>query len=184
MEQKQVEKLRRELRRKSLDQLIVYNPLKESFQTIYDGFTYVAPPQKESTFLRYIAIKWMREYIDYMINTEEQTAYDKENSKRRSKGWEPMNPQERDQFDIRNKYMTSDPEKRLGYMKVIFKGISQEHGLDLPEPTVVKRDRRPADEKMLEQLEKEMGMRDILPEDNFDIEDRKEELLKGVSNEN
>ena len=179
----QVEKLNRELRRKSLDQLKIYNPLDTAFQTVWEGFTYVANPKQETLMLRYIAEKWMREFTDYMINKEEQDAVDIENDKRRKKGWEPMNPQERDQFDLRNKFMTNDPEKRLQYMKLAYRGISQEHGLDLPEPVAVKRDVRPQDEKILEMLDKEMGVREILPEDNFDIEDKKSELLKGLADE-
>jgi hypothetical protein len=178
-----VEKIRRELRRKSLDQLKIYNPLDTAFQTVWEGFTYVANPKQETVMLRYIAEKWMREFVDYMINKEEQDAVDAENDKRRKKGWEPMNPQERDQFDLRNKYMTNDPDKRLQFMKMVYRGLSQEHGLDLPEPTAVKRDIRPQDEKILEMLDKEMGVRNVLPEDNFDIEDAKDELLKEVSDE-
>lgn len=182
-----IEKIRRELRRKSLDQLKVYNPLEESFSTVWEGFTYVIPSKQETNMLRYIAEKWMREFIDYMINEEEQKAADIENDKRKKKGWEPMNPQERDQFDIRNKYMTNDPDKRLQYMTMVYKGVSQEHGLDLPEAPVVKRDRRPQDEQILEELDKQMGIRNVIRDEvdagDFDLEDKKEDLLKEVGNE-
>lgn len=184
--QTEIEKIRRELRRKSLDQIKVFNPLDRPFQTIYDGFTYVAQPKSEAIFLRYIAEKWMKEFIDAWITLEEQTAVDNENYKRRKKGWEPMNPQERDQFDLRNKLLTNDPDKRVVIMKMIYKGITQEHGLDLPEAVPVKRDTRTQDEKILEQLDKEMGIRNVIREENtddFDIEDKKDELLKEVSNE-
>lgn len=182
--QTEIEKIKRELRRKSLDQIKVLNPLDRAFQTIYDGFTYVAQPKSESIFLRYIAEKWMKEFIDAWITLEEQTAVDNENDKRRKKGWEPMTPQERDQFDLRNKLVTNDPDKRITIMKMIYKGVTQEHGLDLPEAVPTKRDNRTQDEKLLEQLDKEMGIRNIIPEDDFDIEDKKDELLKEVSDEN
>lgn len=179
-EAKNLEKVRRELKRKSLDQLKVYNPLSIVFATIYDGYTYVAPPQKESTFLRYIAEKWMREFVDMMINKEEQEAVDIENDKRRKKGWEVMSPQERDQFDIRGKHLTDNTEKRLQHMKTIYRGVSQEHGLDIPEPEPVKRDRRPQDEKLLEQLDKEMGFANMIPAVEDEVEDKKEELLEAI----
>ncbi len=180
---KELEKVRRELRRKSLDQLLIFNPLDKPFQTIYDGFNYVIQPKKEATLLRYIAVKWMKEFVDYMINQEEIDQVETENDKRRKKGWQVMTPQERDEFDIRNKLTTDNQEKRTMYMKMIYKGVSQEHGLDLPEQTAVKRDRRPQDEQLLEQLDKEMGIRETLPEDNFDLEDKKDDLLKGISDE-
>lgn len=183
-EKPELEKVRRELKRRSLDQLKVYNPLTTPFQTIYDGFTYVCNPQKEATFLRYIAEKWMKEFVDYMINTEEQEAVDLENDKRKKKGWEVMSPQERDQFAIRGHYLTNDPNKRLQYMKMVYKGVSQEHGLDIPEPVAVKRDRRPQDEKLLEQLDREMGLLSMIPDvaadDIEDVEDKKEELLEAI----
>ena len=181
--QQEIEKLRRDLRRRSLDQIRVYNPLEIPFTTIYDGFTYVVRQASEGIFLRYIAEKWMREFCDYMINAEEKEQVDAENDKRKKKGWQIMTPQERDEFDVRNKLLTSDNEKRIRYMKMIYKGVSQEHGLDIPEGVPVKTDRRPQDEKILDQLDKEMGIRDMLPEDNFDVEDKKEELLKEVGDE-
>jgi hypothetical protein len=181
MAQTDVEKVRRELRRKSLDQIKVFNPLDRPFQTIYDGFTYVASPKSEAVFLRYIAEKWMREFIDAQITAEEAEAVEKENDKRRKKGWEIMNPQERDQFDLRNKLVTNDPERRLEIMKQIYRGITQEHGLDLPEAQPVKRDTRTQDEKLLEQLDKEMGLREVIRED--EVEDLKDNLLKEISDE-
>ena len=181
MDQTELEKKRRELKRRSLDNLKVFNPLTVPFKTIYDGYTYVVHPQTESVLLRYIAEKWMREFVDHMINNEEQEMVDKENDKRQKKGWEPMNPQDRDQFAIRNKLLLNDKDKRISYMKMVYKGVTQEHGVDIPEPEPVKRDRRPQDEKLLEQLDKEMGFREILPDD--DIEDKKTNLLKEISDE-
>lgn len=177
----EIEKVRRELKRKSLDQLKVYNPLEIPFKTIYDGYTYVVQPRKEASLLRYIAEKWMREFTDYMINTQEQEAVDKENARRLSKGFTAMNPQEKDEFDMRGQYMTNNPTKRLEFMKMVYKGISQEHGLDVPEATVTKKDRRPQDEQILAQLDKEMGLEYTQPTGDDFVEDKKEELLKDIS---
>ena len=179
----EIEKVKRELKRKSLDQLKIYNPLETPFFTIYDGYTYSVAPRKEGTFLRYIAEKWMREFIDFMINNEEQDSVEKENDKRRKKGWEVMTPQERDQHAIRNKLVTSDPEKRMYYMKLIYKGISEEHGLEVPQPEPYKKDRRPQDEQLLAQLDAEMGIRDVIPDENpvDEVDDAKDELLEKIS---
>ena len=180
--QEALEKVRRELRRKSLDQLKLYNPLDIPFQTIYEGYTYVVKPKTENVFLRYIAMKWIREFIDFMINEEERREVDKENDKRKKKGWEVMGPQDRDQFDIRAKLITNDPEKRALYMKMVYRGVSQEHGLDIPEAVPVKRDVRPQDEKLLEELDKVMRVVSTLPDVESDfIEDKKEDLLKEIS---
>jgi len=176
-----LEKVRRELRRKSLDQLKIYNPLDTPFTTVYEGFTYVVKPKQESIFLRYIAMKWIREFVDYMINEEEKREVEKENAGRKKKGWQVMSPDERDQFAIRNKLVTNDPEKRSLYLKMVYKGVSQEHGLDLPEPTPVKRDTRPQDEKLLDELDKVMGISSTLPDVESDFDDRKDDLIKEIS---
>jgi hypothetical protein len=176
----EIEKVKRELRRRSLDQIKLYNPLDIPFQTIYEGFTYVVKPKQEGIFLRYIAMKWIKEFCDYMINEEERKAVEDENDKRKKKGWQVMSPDERDQFVIRNKLVTNDPDKRSLYMKMVYKGISQEHGLDVPETTPVKRDVRPQDEKLLEELDKVMGVVETLPDVGYP-EDKKEDLLKEIS---
>ena len=177
-EKPEIEQLRRELKRKSLDTLIIYNPLDEPITTIYEGYRHVAPPKEESTFPRYIAEKLMREYIDRMINEEEQTAVNAENEKRRKRGVEIMNPEERWTFATR-KLLTDNQEKRMNYMKTIYRGISKEHGLDIQEPEAVKRDSRTTDEKLLAQLDAEMGIVPPLPEID-EVEDKKEELLEKI----
>ena len=169
------------MRRRSLDQIKLYNPLDIPFQTIYEGFTYVVKPKQDGTFLRYIAMKWIKEFIDHMINEEEKREIDKENSNRKKKGWQTMNPQEREAFDTQNKLRTDDPVKRSLYMKMVYKGVSQEHGLDLPETTPLKRDTRPQDEKLLDELDKVMGIVNTLPDVESDFEDKKDELFEKIS---
>jgi len=179
--QESIEKVKRELRRRSLDQIKLYNPLDIPFQTIYEGFTYVIKPKQEGVFLRYIAMKWLKEFVDYMINEEEAREVEKENAGRKKKGWQIMSPDERDQFVVRNKLVTNDPDKRSLYMKMVYRGISQEHGLDIPEPTPIKRDTRPQDEKLLEDLERTMNLASTLPDVESDFEDKKESLLEKIS---
>lgn len=178
-EKTQVEQARRELKRKSLDQLKIYNPLNEPITTIYDGYTYSAPPKEESRHLRYIAKKMIKEFCDDMINKEEQARIDVENDKRTGKGFQTMNPQERDTFDIQNKLTTDNEEKIMQYTEMIYRGISQEHGLDIPEPEPVKKDRSPRHEKILAQLDAKMGIVNMIP-DEEDPEDLKDELLEKI----
>jgi len=183
--QENLNKLRRELQRRSLDQLKLFNPLKEEFNTTFDGFVHVVPPQKEAIFPRYVAEKWMKEFIDYMINEEERVAVETENSKRRGKGWEPLNPQERDQLALRQKLITSNVEKRTKYMKKIYRGISKEYGLDLPVIEPKKISRMPVDEEILKSLDEEMG---IIADETESVEEttstKKENLIKDISDGN
>lgn len=180
LNKEKIAETKRELQRRSLDQIAVYNPLDTDFQTIYDGFTHVAPAKAESVFPRYIAEKMMREYTDYMINNEEQLAVEKENKKRAAKGWKPLNPEEKNDFVSAHSLLTSDEDKRYKYTKEMYRGISKEHGLDMVSVSpATKLDKRPTDVKTLERLDREMGT--VLPEydlEEVEVEEKKEELLR------
>ena len=175
-----IEQKKRELRRRSLDQLKVYNPLHADFKTIYEGYAHIVKGKSEKTLVRYVAEKWMRELVDFRINTDEQAAVDKENANRAGKGWEPMTPQERDQFALRNHLLTNDLDTRKKYMREIYRGVSDEYGLDVPDMPVKKIDRRPVDEKLLEELDAELGI-ELPIEDDFEVEDKKEKLVEELS---
>jgi len=114
-----------------------------------------------------------------MINTDEQTAVDKENAKRKSKGWQPLNPEEKNDFVSGNSLMTSNKDLREQYMGMIYKGVSKEYGLDIPQILPKKKDVRPEDDRILERLDKKLGT--VLPEydmEKVEVEEKKEELLK------
>jgi len=170
---------KRELQRRASDLLAIYNPLKEDLICVYDGYSHVAPAGQESTHPRYVAKKMMKEFADMMINTDEQTAVDKENAKRKSKGWQPLNPEEKNDFVSGNSLMTSNKDLREQYMGMIYKGVSKEYGLDIPQILPKKKDVRPEDDRILERLDKKLGT--VLPEydmEKVEVEEKKEELLK------
>ena len=175
---------KRELQRRSLDQIAIFNPLDIEFQTIYDGFTHIAPAKKESTFPRYIAEKWLKEFADYMINRDEDTEVRKENEKRKAVGHQPLSPEEKNDFVSANGLLTSNDDLRLKYIKIAYKGISREHGLDMPAgQTPQKLDKRPADVKILEALDKEMGTEfPDIPEEQ-EIEELKDEIFEEEGDE-
>ena len=199
-----VETVKRELQRRSLDQIRVYNPLSEPFQTNYDGLVHVVPAKSEYVTYRYIAEKWMRELVTHMINTDIQATVDKENINRLKRGWKVMDTEERIKFDSINNLYTSDPEIRMKNMLIIYKGIDREYGLDMPDKVAVKkRDRRPLDRQLLDKLDSERGLSNAMStpdgrkqstsrsEDEIDslaisedsLESTKDAFLKGISDE-
>jgi len=188
-EKTNIEQMRRELKRRSMDIIKLYNPLNEPFETIYDSFRHVIPAKSEDSFPRYIAQKWIKEFIDDQINKEEQKRIDKENESRKSKGWDPISPQEREQFDIRYKLTTDNEELRKQWLKIIYKGVTKEYGATTPERIEKdKKDKRPQDVVLMEQLDTEMGFADMMPETEQDydipeIESKKDSLAKEIEDE-
>lgn len=179
LQKEKIAETKRELQRRSLDQIAVFNPLEQPFQTVYDGYAHVAQPKSEAVFPRYVAVKWMREYVDHMINEDEKNFVDKENEKRASQGHQPLTAEERNDLVSAHGLLTSNEELRMKYMKQVYKGISKEHGLDVPVAPEKKSDRRPMDEKLLTQLDKEMGTEFPEPDmEAVEVEEKKEELLK------
>lgn len=178
-----INQIKRELQRRSLDQLIVYNPLTTPLTTVFDGFTHTISPRGEASFPRYIAEKMMREFVDYMINLDESTAVAKANKKRVDRGNQVMDPEERNTFVLTAGLLTNNEELRLKYMRMCYRGLGKEYGMDTPEiPVGVKKDRRPTDIRLLAQLDDEMGVEyPTQEEDNIDI--KKEELLKEAGDE-
>lgn len=185
-EQKQkarnIENLQRELRRRSLDVLAIFNPLTTPFQTIWEGFIHSVSPQTESLFPRYIAEKWMREFSIYMINEDERIAVAKENEIRKKKGFAALNDgngtEERSDF-ARGLGLTTDNEELvMKYYKMVYRGVSKEHGLDMPDPQAPKKaDKSPLHEKLLKQLDTEMGIGETPVADDLD---EKEDIIKGL----
>ena len=182
---KEMANVKREAARGSLDQLRVFNPLKTPFTTLFDGFTHVAPPGVESTFPRYIAEKMMDGFSTYMINKDADDAIASENKKRMSKGWKEMNVYEETLDFISSKnLLTNNRELIKKYTKMMYRGVSQEYGLDVPEAIDEPRDRRPQFLQVLEELDTELGTKFPEPTEeevtSEEIKVKKEDLLEEI----
>ncbi len=181
---KELDKVRRELQRKSLDQLRVYNPTEEDYAVIWDGFNHIVPSKSERTLPRYIATKYFKEMINKLIYAEEEEAVSKANSKRNERGNPPLTAQERETYALQYGLHAANEDKRRELMKVLYKGVAEEYGVDMPlEGKPVKKDERSTDEKLLAELEKDLPEPEER-EEHEDIEAKKIELLeKTKSNE-
>lgn len=182
-EKPQITQLRRELQRRSLDQIKVYNPLQTPFFTIFDGFTHVCPARGEAVFPRYVAEKWMKEFADYMITKDEEEYVRLENEKRVKRGQPIMDPQDRETVDYREKLLTNDEKRRFSYIKMVHRGVTKEYGMDIPDNTVQKLDKRPLDDKLFERIENELGIPEEIVDSPNEIESLKEKMIKETSDE-
>lgn len=175
---KELDKVRRELQRKSLDQLRVYNPTDKDYAVIWDGFNHIVPSKQERTLPRYIATKYFKEMINQIIYDEEEKAIAEANSKRLERGNPPLTAQERETYALQYGLHTANEDKRREIMKVLYKGVAEEYGVDMPlEGKPVKKDERTTDEKLLAELEKDLPEPEE-KEEHEDIEAKKVELLK------
>ena len=181
----QTEKIRRELHRKSLDSIVVYNPLEEDYTVIWDKFRHIVPAKSERSFPRYIAMKYIREITDKLIYNEEAVKTKEANDKRLERGMPPLTPQERDQFALQYGLTTANEEKRKEIFKTIYIGVGEEYGVDIPADEVkpVRKDSRTFEEKMLDEMEQDAPPRPerpIITEQDTKV--KKEQLIKEVSN--
>jgi hypothetical protein len=175
--------LKRELYRRSNDQLRVHNPLDVPFQVTYDGFVHVIPAKSDHILPRYIATVYFSRILDHLINSEEQHAVEVENQKRLKKGLKLMDPQEREAFDVSNKLTTNNPDKRRSYMAQVYKGIEQEFGLDqVPSEADGKpaASKKPLDEELLEEMESKFSSQPPIQIDTEDYDDG-EFSLEGIA---
>ena len=181
-QQKRIAKMNRELERRSRDQLIVKNPTKEVRFVIWDGYQHSVPTAGQSVFPRYIAQKYIRETIDFLINEDEKYAVEKEAGKRAKRGHPVMTAQEKDQFVIGNGLRTDNPVRRKKYMAEVYGGVSTEYGKDMPEmaakaPT---RERLPMDVELMAEIDGGLPKIEI-KEDLEDTTDKKKALEKEIA---
>lgn len=175
-ENPQIEKIRRELQRKSLDQIKCLNPFDVDREVIWDGFRHVVPANGERVLYRYLAVKYFRETTDWAIYEEEKEAFERQNKKRMDKGQPPMTPQEREQFDMQYGYNLSNENKRKEILDQLYGGLVEEYGLDMPTPQkVVRKDERTFEEKLLEEME---GTAPAVQHEPAKIEEQPQEAIE------
>lgn len=160
-----IEKIRRELHRKSLDSIIVKNPTNEDITVIWDKFRHVVPANSERSFPRYIAMKYIREVTDKLIYQKEEDHVAEQNKKRLKRGNPPLTAQEREQQALQYGIHLRNEELRKEIFNTLYGGISEEYGVDLP-PTdqdKPKKDIRTFEEKMLDEMEAQEPVKKEIP---------------------
>ena len=177
-----------------MDTIKVYNPTDQDYVVVWDSFRHVIKAKSQQSFPRYIAWKYAREMVDRLINTSSmalaEAAIGRENAKRA----QPLDPYERQAF-IDKFPKTNDEEARKKWYDIVWLGVEQEYGLDVPEETAPQAvDQRTVDEKILAGLDKRYVEPSQAPETppspvqsvtatgiDPDREAKREEMLKSVS---
>lgn len=192
----QIERVKRELYRRSNDKLKVHNPTEQDFRSTWDGFAYTVKAKSDEVLPRYIANNYIKHMIDSLIGQENAERVRVENEKRVKSGQKPMDAQEREVFDLKR----NDENLRRKYLAVVYKGLVEAYGVDTSAPPKsASADSRPLDERLMDEIGNAMesepeanneppplkvNSEDFGDEEDItipiktEVDDRKEELLK------
>lgn len=144
---KRSELARRELERRSNDEIKIYNPTDRDYFIRYSGYNWKVPAQKELIVPRYIANHYIKHMTDALILQESDALVEREKKKYRGNFW----PAEEERIALR----TNNADLRKKYIKQLWLGIVRKFGMDeIPSEEQGKSEDRmtPQDEQILEEL--------------------------------
>lgn len=151
----QGEALLNEMKRRSMDQIKVFNPTSEDYFFRFDSYSWMIPGKEHdlghgkgmNVVPRYIARHYFTHMIDKLITGESDALVAKAKVKYNGSDW----PREEERIALR----TNNPTLRSKYMKQLFVSKVSDYGMNLP---VTKEEQappsgKPLDEDLLEELE-------------------------------
>lgn len=137
--------VRREMERKSLDVIRVYNPLDESFRFMYDSRWFSVPSHGTKDIERFLARHYFHKISEYIIGQQILEKGDELIKKRESHGLPPfLNKYDENKAIWDNTPRLDNPELLEKIGDTVILGLVEEYGLDLPEVTT-EPDRQPSE---------------------------------------
>lgn len=128
--------IKRELERRSQDDVAVYNPTDDEHTEIFNRYAYRIPSRTQdkgygkgiAILPRFVAENYIRNMTDKIIFREVQIGVDQENARRAKIGQSAMNKwEEQPQFEVKLGILMN-PEKRLELQSILYKGIYKKFG--------------------------------------------------------
>ena len=157
--------IHREMYRKSLDNIRVYNPTNEDYTIEWDGFKHVVPSKNKDTgfgkgqriLSRYLADKYVRDMKNQIINMESEEKVKEmiKDAPVELKGKYQDDPYEKQKLYDRVP-RTDDPKKIREIYSVLWLGIESQYGLDDPitDTSSGKIDTRTIEEQILSEMDR------------------------------
>lgn len=147
--------IHREMRRRSLDTIKIYNPLDRDKAVMWDGFPHVARAHQETSFPRYLAEKATQEIVIDLINNYTTEKVDEEIKKRAKAGMKTLDNYEKN-IEIIDRLPRTDNEELLKkYYPLVWLGLETEYGMDyggeIPDKSP---DNKTVQERILAELDK------------------------------
>jgi len=155
----EVELAKRELARKSLDTIRIYNPLDRVFKYMFDGYWHRVDPKAYDEVPRYLANHFFKKICDEMINEQIMVKGEELKALREKQ----MGRQFLDKYDenveVWNKVPKKDDEGLINEIKkVVIIGLVREYGIDdIPEEARVPDapiDFRPVHERVMDEIQR------------------------------
>jgi hypothetical protein len=175
--------LHREMKRKALDTIRIYNPLEQDKTIIWDGFPHVVKAHQETSFPRYLAEKATYEIVVDLINNYTTEKIEEELKKRAKAGLKTFDNYEKNVEVIDRLPRTDNEELLRKYYPLVWLGVEAEYGMDyggeVPDKTY---DNRTVQERILEELERQRTAVPPAPAKESTPEIKKE-LEKEVTND-
>ncbi len=155
----EVELAKRELARRALDTIRIYNPLDHTFAFMYDRYWHRIPAKSYKDLDRYLAMHFFKKICDFMIG-EQIMAKGEELKKIRER---QMGHVYTDKYEENVQIWDrtpklNDPELIEKIKQVVLVGVVEEYGMDEPEPDTRVPDEpldyRPMHEKIFSSIDK------------------------------
>lgn len=160
------EALKRELYRKSMDRIRVYNPTDKDYTIVWgtEKYKFVVPNKNKDTgwgkgqlvIERYLAEKYARDMKNLLIHKMADDALDAMTKKLEAAGVDNFLWKANESFTQSGKYKTDNPELIKQIYEEIWLGVEEEYGLDTVEDddSGYRSDLRPVEEQILSTLDR------------------------------
>ena len=169
MRERQMELTRREMQRKSLDTIRVFNPLDHKFKFMYDSYWFYVDAKKYKDFPRYLAIHYFKKISEFMIGQQALKEGDellKMREQQFGKSFIDKYVENKEVWDKVPKL--NDPDLLKVIRDQVIKGVVTEYAMDLPEenPALATKppDMRSLHEQLFEGINKKVVEIDLTPQ--------------------
>jgi hypothetical protein len=155
-----MEMTRREMERKSLDTIRLYNPLEHAYRYMVGGFWHSVPAKGYKDEPRYLARMYFKKIAEYMIGLQAAEQGEKLKAIREKQLGKTFIDKYEENIEIWNKVpRTDDPELLKKIKEVVIVGLVEEYGMEappeMPADQVKTADMRPLSDQIFDDFEKE-----------------------------
>lgn len=131
----EVELAKRELTRRALDTIRVYNPLDHTFSFMYDRYWHRIPAKSYKDLDRYLAVHFFKKICDFMIGQQIMVQGDELKKVREKQMGHQFLDHYEENVEVWDKTpKLDDPDLIDQIKKVVLIGVVEEYGMDEPEP--------------------------------------------------
>lgn len=156
---------RREMMRKSLDTMQIYNPLDTTFRFQWDSFWWSVPAKGTKDVPRYIAAHYFKKIADVLIGQQLLAKGEELKALREKQFGKTFNDKYEENIEVWNRVpKLDDIELRKQVADRVINGLVEEYGYDLPEELPTKGaliDFRSSDDQIFSKIDKRVSASEV-----------------------